>query len=92
MNIFESIRKYAGKWELTNSRSFTQEEMDAVSSASVVSSEYGNSACFMMVGGGMSFIPMSSNSTVGVGESIDLSKAKLLTLERDGETINRVEI
>ena len=46
----------------------------------------------MMVGGGQTFIPLSQNSGKAVGDTIDLSKAKLLTLAKDGEDdIYRVE-
>lgn len=93
MNIFSSLRQYAGKWSLSDSRAFSAEEITAVASAEVVDSQYGSSVCFHMNGGGMTFIPLSSNSTLGVGESVDLSKAKLLTLSKQGEAdINRVEI
>ena len=93
MNIFATLRNYAGKWSIKSSRAFTQEEISAVKSAIVVPSQYGNSVCFMMVGGGQTYIPLANDANVGVGESIDLSKAKLLTLEKDGELdINRVSI
>ena len=86
MNIFSSLMVYAGKWNLKSARSFVAKEIAAVNKAEVVSSQYGNSACFYMVGGGQTFIPMSNDSTLSVGDSIDLSKAKLLTLEKDGES------
>lgn len=93
MNIFSTLRTYAGKWNVKSSRAFTQEEIQAVESATVVPSQYGNSVCFMMVGGGQTYIPLANDATVGVGESIDLAKAKLLTLEKGGESdINRVSI
>lgn len=93
MNIFSTLRTYAGKWNVKSSRAFTQEEIQAVESATVVPSQYGNSVCFMMVGGGQTYIPLANDATVGVGESIDLTKAKLLTLEKRGESdINRVSI
>lgn len=93
MNIFSTLRIYAGKWSVKSSRAFTQEEISAVKSATVVPSQYGNSVCFMMVGGGQTYIPLANDATVGVGESIDLTKAKLLTLEKEGESdINRVSI
>ena len=93
MNIFASLRTYAGKWSIKSSRDFTQEEIQAVKSATVVPSQYGNSVCFIMVGGGQTYIPLANDATVGVGESIDLTKAKLLTLEKVGESdINRVSI
>ena len=77
---------------LKASRAFTAEEQAAVESATVVASQYGNSVCFMMVNGGQTFIPLSSTSTLGVGDKVDLSTAKLLTLEKSGEAdIYRVE-
>ena len=93
MNIFNSLRKYASKWSVIASRAFSAEEQNAVVEATVVESQYGNSVCFMMVGGGQTFIPLSTNSSKAVGDTIDLSKAKLLTLAKDGEEdIYRVEI
>jgi hypothetical protein len=93
MNIFSSLRVYAGKWAVTNSRDFSQDEIDAVDSATVVDSQYGSSVCFIMKGGGQTFIPLSTNSSLALGDDVDLSKAKLLTLHRDGDAdIYRVEI
>ena len=92
MSIFETLRLYAGKWSVKSSRNFTEEEINAVKSATVVASEYGNSVCFMMKSGGMTFIPLSNTSTKGIGESVDLKEAKVLTLEKQGENdIVRVE-
>ena len=93
MNIFSSLRMYAGKWLVKSSRDFTPQEISSVESAEVVTSQYGNSVCCHMQGGSMTFIPLSNNSTVGVGESVDLSRAKLITLGRDGDAdIFRVEV
>lgn len=92
MSIFESLRLYAGKWSVKESRSFTADEISAVDHATVVVSEYGNSVCFFMKAGGMSFIPLSNSSTKGVGESIDLQSSRLLTLSKQGEAdIYRIE-
>lgn len=85
MNIFSSLRVYAGKWMLKETRAFSQEEQDAISSATVVASQYGNSVCFMMKSGGQTFIPLDQSSSLGVGESVDLSKAELITLGKQGE-------
>ena len=93
MNIFGSLRVYAGKWMVKATRSFTQEEIDAVDHASVVDSQYGSSVCFFMKGGGQTFIPLSTNSSLSIGDDVDLSKASLITLERAGDAdIYRVEI
>lgn len=93
MNIFNSLRVYAGKWEAKESRAFTSEEINAVIQAVVVPSQYGNSVQFTMAGGGLTFIPLDQNSTLGVGEVVDLTKAKLTTLGKSGENdIFRVSI
>jgi hypothetical protein len=92
MNIFSSLRVYAGKWAVSNSRGFSADEIGAVANASVVDSQYGMSVCFMMKSGGQTFIPLSTNSSLTVGDDVDLTKAKLLTLHRDGDAdIYRVE-
>ena len=93
MNIFNSLHKYASKWKMTSSRDFSKEEIDAVEKAEVVVSQYGNSVCFTMKVGRQTFIPLSNNSSLGVGESVDVTKAKLLTLSKEGEAdIFRVEV
>lgn len=92
MNIFDSLQVYAEKWQVTNRRAFNAEEKAAISKAEVVPSTYGNSVCFTMVAGGKTYIPLSENSSKGVGELIDLSSAELLTLSKRGERdILRVE-
>ena len=93
MNIFESLQVYAGKWSVKSSRAFAPEEISSVKQAVVVPSQYGNSVMFTMIGGGQTYIPLAQDATVGVGEIIDLSKARLLTLGKDGESdILRVSI
>lgn len=92
MNIFDGLQVYGGNWNVINSRSFDAEEIAAVTKAEVVASEYGNSVCFHMMGGGTTYIPLSRDSSLGVGDSVDLSKAKVLTLHRDGnDDITRIE-
>ena len=85
MNIFSALRLYAGKWNEKASRAFSSDEIQAVDSAKVVESQYGLSVCFMMKSGGMAFIPLDMNSSLGVGADVDLSKAELVTLGRPGE-------
>lgn len=92
MNIFSGLQVYGGSWNVTDTRAFTPDEIAAVSKAQVVASEYGNSVCFFMVGGGQTYIPLSNTSSLSVGDAVDLSSAKVLTLHRDGsEDINRIE-
>lgn len=93
MNIFSSLQVYAGKWSVKSTRAFDADEINAVKSAVVVPSKYGNSVMFTMVAGGQTYIPLANDTTVGVGEVIDLTKAQLLTLSKDGESdIVRVSI
>ena len=80
MNIFSSLRVYAGKWNEAAKRAFTSDEIAAVSSAYVVDSQYGQSVCFVMT-----YIPLDQNSSKAIGDDIDLSKAELVTLSKQGE-------
>lgn len=92
-NIFASLRAYAGKWSEKSRRNFSEEEKNAVVKAEVVPSQYGSSVCFFMKSGGQTYIPLSSDATVGVGEVINLNNAELVTLEKAGEAdITRVSI
>lgn len=93
MNIFSNLQVYAGKWAEKSRRNFSAEEISAVDSNVVVSSNYGLSVCFFMKSGGQTFIPLSTDASVGLGESVDLQKASLITLSKQGEgDIIRVSI
>ena len=85
MNIFSALRVYAGKWSEKNVRAFVPEEIQAVEKAEVVESQYGLSVCFFMIGGGQTYIPLDQNSSLGIGDTVDLAKAQLVTLQRPGE-------
>ena len=85
MNIFSSLRVYAGKWSEKARRTFSPVEITAVSSATVVDSQYGQSVCFVMVSGGQTYIPLDQNSSKSTGDTVDLSKAELVTLSKEGE-------
>ena len=92
MNIFSGLQVYGGSWNVTSERNFDQEEIGMIARAEVVPSEYGNSVCFFMKSGGQTYIPLSRNSSLTVGDTVDVTKAKLLTLHRDGsDDITRVE-
>lgn len=85
MNIFAALRVYAGKWSVKESRQFTSDEISAVEKATVVDSQYGQSVCFMMKSGGMTYIPLDQNSSKATGDEVDLSSASLVTLSKQGE-------
>ena len=88
MNVFANLKSYAGKWSLKSSRKFDTEEINAVESAKVVASQsgFGNSVLFIMKTGTTHYIPCSNDCTLAVGESVDLTKAEILTLEKQGES------
>jgi hypothetical protein len=93
MNVFATLRTYAEKWTVKEKRNFTEVEINAVKDNVVVESQYGNTVCFFMVSGGQTYIPLSNDSTIGVGQTIDMSQAKVVTLSKKGENdILRVEI
>ncbi len=85
MNIFNALRVYAGKWSEKDVRAFAPEEVTAVEKAEVVESQYGFSVCFSMKSGGQTYVPLDQNSSLGIGALVDLTKAKLVTLQRPGE-------
>lgn len=79
-------------WKLVNSRNFSQEEIDAVASAEVVPSQYGKSVKFALKSGGCVYIPLSRDSILGTGQTVNLQTAKILTLSKPGEmNIDRIE-
>lgn len=92
MNIFSSLRVYAGKWNEVASRMFSAEEKSAVAEAVIVDSEYGNSVMFTMIGGGKTYIPCDINTQGTVGEKVDLNSAKVVTIEKDGDQKVRVRL
>ena len=71
------------------------DDINAVSSAKVVASDFGHSVCFVLKNGGMKFMPVSNTSkaNTAVGDTVDLSKCQVVTLSREGDAdIQRIEI
>ena len=85
MNIFNSLRLFAGKWSVSSSTKFNAEEIASVNRAVVVDSQYGPSVCFFLKTGEQAYIPVAQDSTLGVGEVVDLTKVEVLTLSKSGE-------
>lgn len=79
-------------WTEKEVRGFTEQEINAVESNVIVASDHGRSIRFVMKNGGITYLPLTSSSTLFVGESVDLNTAKLITLGKKGEgDIYRVE-
>ena len=85
MNIFSGRKVYGGKWSVKSVRKFTPEELNLVSKAQVVESQYGNSACFFMTNGSNIYIPMANDAKSEVGDYLQLSECEIVTLEKAGE-------
>ena len=72
-------------WTVKTTRPFAPEEVAAVKRAEVVASQYGNSVCFFMNGGGQTYIPLSKQSKLAIGDELDMKTAKILTLSKKGK-------
>lgn len=73
------------KWTEKEVRPFTQEEINSIESAKVVSSQYGNSVQFNMKGGGVTYIPLEHSDNVKPGDNIDIKRCSLVTLNKTGQ-------
>lgn len=91
-NIFEAVKTYATSWEVTNVRKFTDEELLMIKDTEIVPSDYGCAVKCFMVGGGTKFLSLGKHSRGEIGDHPDLSKARILTLTRDGEECTKVEL
>lgn len=93
MNIFNSLKTYAGKWNPVAEEAFDQASIDAVSRAEVVESQYGYSVAFHLKAGGTKYLPLDKNSSLSPGDLVDLTKATIVTFHREGdEDIYKVKI
>lgn len=87
----ENVRK--GYWYIVDCRVFNEEEIKMINSLEVVPSSYGNSVEFVLRNGKIKYIPLSQDSTMGVGDSFNVCKARILTLRKQGRRdIWRIDI
>lgn len=85
MSILDKIRTYAGSWSEASRDKLTKAEAASIESIEVVEGQYGLSMCFLMKAGGKKFIPLSRDSDLEEGDSVNISSVELITLERDGD-------
>lgn len=78
------LNQYEGKWAETGRRAITKEEKEAFAGARVVSGEYGLNVCFLLHNGKNSFLPLSRDSSLSAGDMVDLDKAEIVTLSKEG--------
>lgn len=77
-------------WTLIKARYFDAEEIAAVARAEVVPSSPGKSVCFFMMAGGNTYIPLIESSKLTVGDTLDLTKAQIITLGKGKIEITRI--
>ena len=83
-SFFAGKKSYGEGWSVKSEVAFHKEDTALVKSAEVVQSEYGYSVCFHMHKGNCFFTPVSNSVETTVGEIVDLSKAKIVTLQCEG--------
>ena len=77
---------YHQRWRETDKRKFSKEEINAISHAIAVKTEYGYTVEFHMKSGDLKYIPFTSNSIIHEGDFINLENAYMITLSKLGET------
>lgn len=92
INFFATAQVYGSKWNVIEKRRFNSDEKAMIESASIVDADYGLSVCFMMKGGGSTYISLGKESTGFIGQELDMDELYFLTLERKGEICNKVII
>lgn len=89
MGFLDSLRTYAGSWFETSREKLSASELKTVDHIEVVEREndWGTSVsmCFVMKGGGRKFVPLSRDSNLDPGDTVDPKSVEIITLERDGE-------
>lgn len=92
INFFATSKVYGSKWNVIEKRPFNNDEKGMIEKASIVNADYGLSVCFMLKGGGSTYIPLGKESTGFVGQEVSMDELSLLTLERLGEVCQKVII
>lgn len=85
MGFLDKLRTYAGSWSEAGREKLSKAEVAQVESAEVVEGRYGLSMCFLMKAGGKKFMPLSRDSQLEEGDSVDIKSVDIITLEKDGE-------
>lgn len=92
-NMFSDLKCQNVKWLEKSRRKFTPEEIEEITEAVVVPTQYGLSARFRRKNGYLCFIVLAQTATLGVGEYVDMHKAEVITLSKQGENdIIRLQI
>ena len=84
-SFLDSLRSYAGKWSVKSSAKLSADESAQIRSITVQTSDYGLSACLMMNSGARKYVPVSRDSALAEGDTVDKASVSIITLEKDGE-------
>lgn len=87
MGFLDKLRTYAGSWSEASRDKLSKIEQASIESIEIVEGQYGLSMCFLMKTGGKKFMPLSRDSQLEEGDSVDIKSVEISTLERDGEEI-----
>lgn len=85
MGFLDKLRTYAGSWSEAGREKLSKAEVAQVESVEVVEGQYGLSMCFLMKAGGKKFIPLSRDSHLEEGDSVNIKSVEIITLGRDGD-------
>lgn len=87
LNIFQTVKIYAGKWNEKSARALSKEEIEEVKSTIVQPSKWGLSLLMYLNSGGQVYFPIDKSSLdkVKSGDVVDTSKLLWVTLEKSGE-------
>jgi hypothetical protein len=91
MNIFSCLT-VGHPWKVKGSRYLTWDEVYSVLYAEVVLGKFCKSVCFHLNTGVSSRIPLTTNSDACVGDIVDPTNVKVITLYKDDEEIIRIEV
>lgn len=91
MKLLQKIQTTYGA-PFTVKGEYPVEDHESVESNEVIESQFGLSLCMTLRGGGAKYLPLSRDSKLSVGDSMDLSKAKVIVLGRpSSEDILRIQ-
>lgn len=93
MGFLDSLKTYgAGSWTVRSTKDFTDAEKASIESAVVIDNNYGGlNVMFTLKNGLKKYANLSTKSSLGEGEMIDVNSLKLIELQRDQEICCKVD-
>lgn len=91
-NLFAEKKVYGeNSWEEIDRRKFNTKEKSQIKYAICKDGNYSPACVFFLRAGGQIWIPFTKASKVTTGEKFSMDELMVVTLEKDGETIERIE-